>query len=135
MKSKARKCFKWILFTVFTLVVLGCFIGHLGDHRRFHEVGERGSWAIQGANLHHHLQHGQFHLIGIIVLILLWGIIIALVLKFIRRRKAKHRVSPPIVDITLASGWSQLTSPNADFLDQWERNLKNLQEGEKNGDL
>jgi hypothetical protein len=140
MKSKVKKCCKWTLFTVFMFAVVGSVLasvlGHLGGHRRYHQGGGQGSWAMQGANLHHHFQHGQFHLIGLIFAILLWGIVISLIIKFIRRRKAKCRASRASIGTPVINSWSQPTpSPNADFLDQWERNLKNIKEVGKNGDL
>jgi hypothetical protein len=138
MKAKVKKCFKWTLFILFIFVVLGSILGRLGGHRRFQRGGGQGPWAgmpIPQANLHHHFQHGNFHVIGFILAILLWGIIISVVLKFIRRRKANCRTARAIREASLVNGLHQSASPNAEILDQWERNLKHSKEDVKNGDL
>jgi hypothetical protein len=140
LKLKLKKCFKWTFLTAGLLALVAWAISG-GEHdERFRQTGnikhgfQGGNWPIQPSNLHQHFYHGGFHLGGFLLSIFLCGAAIIAVASFIRKRKNKcQKVQTGLVQYY--SPMEQTNSTNGEFLDQWEKNLTNLKEENKNGNL
>jgi hypothetical protein len=143
MCFKIKKCFKWTLISVGLLAVFAWIMSDGEKDERYRQAGgmnrglQGGNWAMQPSDLHH-MHHGGFHAIGFLLSIFLWGIVIIAVVSFIRKRVAKRRSSLSNSEPVLINQYTEVrptTSANGEFLDEWEKNLTNLKEDNKHGNL